>query len=212
MKTQFATIIATVALLVGTTTLTFANNKTDNGGSVTSTAIPTNGNIDAIDVSGNVDVYLVNGDYDAVNIYSDYYGQNAVVKNNNGVLSIASYSADKLVVFVTVADLRSITAHDNAAVRSYGDALSAKSLDIDIKDNATAQLKLDVIGASVTADNKSNVQLTGTIDSYELAYSPSAKVNMDGVKSQAARKTQIEQPAYGRLHAMTFGVNAGLLN
>jgi len=211
MKTQFATIITTVALFVSTTTLTFANTKTDNG-SLVSTEIKTVGNIDAIEVSGNVDVYLVNGDYDAVNVYSDYYSQNAVVKNEKGVLQIASYATDKLVVFVTVSDLQSITANDNASVRTYGNALSAKLIDINIKDNATAQLKLDVIAASVTANNNSNVQLAGTIENYELNYSAAAKVDVDNLKWYAARKNEIEQPKTARVFATAFGVNAGLLN
>ena len=211
MKTQFATIIATVALFVSTTGITLANTKTDNG-NIVLTEVKTIGKIDAIEASGNVDVYLVNGDYDAVNVYSDYYGENAVVKNEKGVLHIASYAADKLVVFVTVADLQSITANDNASFKTYGAPLFAKALDINIKDNATAQLKLDVIAASVTANSSANVQLAGIIENYELNYSPLSKVNVDGLKWFAARKKQIEQPRNARMFATAFGINAGLLN
>ncbi|MFD0749376.1 GIN domain-containing protein [Mucilaginibacter calamicampi] len=211
MKTQFATIITTVALFVSTTTLTFANTKTE-GGNLVSTEIKTAGKIDAVEASGNVEVYLVNGDYDAVNVYSDYYGENAVVKNEQGVLHIASYAADKLVVFVTVSDLQSITAKDKAAVRTYGDALSTKLLDINIKDNATAQLKLDVVAANVTANSKANVQLAGTIENYQLNYSPVASINVENLKWKAARTKEIEQAKPFRVNAMAFGVNAGLLN
>ena len=94
MKTQFATIIAAVALFVSTN-ITIA--KADNG-AVELTQV---GNINKIEASGNVDVYLVNGDYDAVKVYDDYYSGNAVVKNEDGVLHIASYASEKLTVFVT---------------------------------------------------------------------------------------------------------------
>ena len=74
MKTQFATIIAAVALLVSTN---IPNAKADNGAAVELTKV---GAINKREASGNVDVYLVNGDYDAVKVYDDYYAGNAVVQ------------------------------------------------------------------------------------------------------------------------------------
>jgi GH25 family lysozyme M1 (1,4-beta-N-acetylmuramidase) len=90
MKTKFTTIIAIAALLISTN---ITNVKADNG-AIELTAV---GNIDKIEASGNVDVYIVNGDQDAVKVYDDFYGENAVVKNVDGVLHIASYSSDKLI-------------------------------------------------------------------------------------------------------------------
>jgi hypothetical protein len=206
MKTQFATIIAAVALLVSTN---ITNAKADNGAAV---ELPKVGTISKIEASGNVDVYLVNGDYDAVKVYDDYYGGNAVVQNDEGVLRIASYETDKLIVFVTVNDLKAITANDNASVRSYGDAFSAKGIEITLNDQAVAQLKIDAVGATITVNDEARAELAGTIENYELNYAVAATVNNDSLQSRASRKKQIEQPKSIRTYAVAFGINAGLLN
>jgi hypothetical protein len=187
MKTQFATIIASLALLVSTN---ITNAKADNG----AVELPKVGNISKIEASGNVDVYLVNGDYDAVKIYDDYYGGNAVVQNEDGVLRIASYATEKLIVFVTVSDLQAITANDNASVRSYGDAFSAKGIDITLNDQAVAQLKIDAVGATITVNDEARAELAGTIENYELNYTNAATVNDDNLQSRANRENKIEQP------------------
>jgi len=208
MKTKFTTIVATVALLLSTTCVTFANTKTDNG-SLIATEIKTVGNIDAIVASGNVDVYLVNGDYDAVKVYSDYYGKNAVIKNEDGVLSIASYAPDKLIVFVTVNDLQEITANDNASIRTYGNALYAKGLNINLNNQAVAQLKVDAIGANVTVNDSARAELAGTIENYQLKYSANSTVKNDNLKTYVSRKNKIELPKANSLTAR-FRMHASL--
>jgi|SRR5215217_6137074 len=214
MKTKFTTIIAAVALLVSTSTLTFAGVKTDdNGAAVTSTEIKGIGKINAIEANGNVDVYIMNGDYDAVKVYSDYYGENAVVQNVDGVLHIASYTEDKLMVLVTVNDLKSITANDEAFVKTYGDALSAKGLSIDLNDEAVGVLKLDALGASITVNDDARADLYGSIENYDLSYSPSATVNKDQLTSLVSRTKTIEKPKFSHMHAFArFRNNAPILN
>ena len=203
MKTQFATIIAAVALFVSTN-ITIA--KADNG-AVELTQV---GNINKIEASGNVDVYLVNGDYDAVKVYDDYYSGNAVVKNEDGVLHIASYASEKLTVFVTVNDLQAITANDNASVRSYGDAFSAKGIDITLNDKAVAQLNIDAVGAKIIVNDEARAEFAGSIENYELNYVATATVNNDDLKSKASRKNKIEQPKTIRTHAIRFAMQANL--
>ncbi|PJJ79214.1 GIN domain-containing protein [Mucilaginibacter auburnensis] len=214
MKTKFTTIIATVALLLSTSTLTFAGVKTDdNGAAVTSTELKQVGKIDAIEASGNVDVYIMNGDNDAVKVYSDYYGENAVVQNEDGVLRIASYGNDKLMVLVTVSDLHSITANDEAFVKTYGDALSAKSLLVDLNDKAVAVLKLDAIAAGITVNGDARADLYGMVENYSLARSATSTVNKDQLESYASRVKTLAQPKAARTHAfVNLGANAALLN
>lgn len=203
MKTQFATIIAAVALLVSTN---ITNAKADNG----AVDLPKVGNINKIEASGNVDVYLVNGDYDAVKVYDDYYSENAVVQNVDGVLRIASYATDKLIVFVTVDDLNEITANDNVSVRSYGDAFSAKGIEITLNDHAVAQLNIDAAGAIITVNDQARAEFAGTIENYELNYAASATVNNDNLKSSAGRQKQIEQPKNIRRYPMALRMQASL--
>lgn len=203
MKTQFATIIAAVALLVSTN---ITNAKADNG----AVELPKIGDISKIEASGNVDVYLINGDYDAVKVYDDYYSGNAVVQNEDGVLRIASYAADKLVVFVTVNDLQAITANDNASVRSYRDAFSAKGIDITLNDQALAQLNIDAVGATITVNDKARAEFVGRIENYELNYAATATVNNNNLQSYASRENKIEQPKTIRRYPMALRMHAGL--
>ncbi|MGY3212257.1 GIN domain-containing protein [Mucilaginibacter sp. HD30] len=203
MKTQITTIIAAVALLVSTN---ITHAKADNG-AVELTQV---GDISKIEASGNVDVYLVNGDYDAVKIYDDYYGGNAVVKNEDGVLRIASYASEKLTVFVTVNDLQAITANNNASVRSYGDAFSAKGIDITLNDQAVAQLNIDAIGATITVNDEAHAEFAGRIENYELNYAAAATVNNDNLQSHTRRENKIEQPKPTRAHGIRFAMHASL--
>lgn len=202
MKTKIAILIALVALLI--CNITYA--KADNG------AVELNkvGTISKIEASGNVDVYLVNGDNDAVKIYDNYYGENALVQNDGGVLRITSYDTDKLVVFVTVNDLKSITANDNASVRSYGDAFLAKGIDITLNDQALAQLNINAVGAAITVNDEARIELAGTIQNYELSYAAAATVNNDSLQSYARRENKIEQPKNSRTLAPRFRMQASL--
>src|ERR1700743_1778652 len=117
MKTKNLTLIALFAVIFGTATVAKA---TTIAGSNDITVLTNVNNINKIEASGNVEVYITNGDKDQVKVYNNYYAQNALVQDKDGVLRISSYNTDKLVVLVTVSDLRSITASDNAAVKSYG--------------------------------------------------------------------------------------------
>jgi hypothetical protein len=202
MKTKIAILILLVALIICNITLA----KADNG------AVELNqiGTFNKIEASGNVDVYLVNGDYDAVKVYDNYYGENAVVQNEKGVLRIASYDTEKLVVFVTVNDLNEITANDNAAVRSYGNAFSAKGIEITLNDQAVAQLNIDAVGATITVNDKARAELAGTIQNYELNYAVAATFNNDGLQSYASRENKIEQPKPVRRGPMAFRMHASL--
>ena len=202
MKTKIAILIALVALIVLNISYAKAND-----GAVELTKV---GAINKIEASGNVDVYLVNGDYDAVKVYDDYYSGNAVVQNEDGVLRIASYATDKLVVFVTVNDLQAITASDNASVRSYGNAFSAKGIDITLNDQAVAQLNIDAVGATITVNDEARAELAGSIENYEVNYAATAKVSNDSLQSRSSRKTQIEQPKNIRRFPMALRMQASL--
>ena len=203
MKTKIAILIALVILIF----TTISNAKTTDNGAVTLTQAS---HISKIEASGNVEVYLVNGYYDAVKVYHNYYSQNAFVQNEDGVLRIASYATDKLVVFVTVSDLEAITANDNATVRSYGDAFSAKMLDITLNDDAVAQLKLDAVAANLSVNDDARVELAGTIGNYHLNYATSATVDSDSLRTEASRINKIEQPKTIRIAPMALRISASL--
>jgi hypothetical protein len=190
MKTRIITLITLVTVL-SATSLTYAA-ATTNDDQVT--VIATESNINKIEASGNVEVYITNGDKDQVKVYDDYYAQNALVQDKDGVLRISSYAAGKLVVLVTVVNLRSITATDNASIRSYG-TFSAIGLDVKLDKNASARLKLDVFAANVTITEGAKADLSGSVNDYDLNYSRSAKINSTGLVAVNSTKNNITKKA-----------------
>lgn len=205
MKTKFATIIVAAALLIGTSTLTFANTKADDG----AVTLSDSGHISKIEASGNVEVYITNGKEDGVKIYNDYYGENAMVQNDEGTLRIASYKTDALVVLVTVTDLRAITANDNAIIKSYKGSLSALSLDIKLNNKAIASLGLDAVAANISVNDQARADLSGMVENYHLDYSKTAVVNKADLEAYSSTEREIDQPQRIRL-ARGFVVTAGL--
>jgi hypothetical protein len=173
MKTGIITFITLITILLSVNVTKAATKNTD--GHQTAVLVATN-NINKIEASGNVEVYITNGDKDQVKVYDKYYDQNALVQDKDGVLRISSYTAEKLVVLVTVSDLHAITANDNASIKSYG-KLSVIDLSVVLNNNASAQLKLDALAANITLNNRSAANLSGNIFDYSLNYSQSSTLN-----------------------------------
>ena len=173
MKTRIVTLITLLTIILSVT-ITKAATKDGNNNN-TAVLVATN-NISKIEASGNVEVYITNGDKDEVKVYDKYYEQNALVQDKDGVLRISSYTADKLVVLVTVSDLRAITASDNASIKSYG-TLSAIDLSVTLNNNASAQLKLDAFAADFIVNNHATANLSGNVYDYSLAYSQTSTIN-----------------------------------
>ncbi|GAA4087872.1 GIN domain-containing protein [Mucilaginibacter panaciglaebae] len=173
MKTRIVTLITLLTVVLGisvSSAATINNNITE-----TPVLVATN-NINKIEASGNVEVYITNGDNDQVKVYDKYYAKNALVQDKDGVLRIASYSGDKLVVLVTVSNLQAITAYDNATIKSYG-KLSLIDLTLVLNNQASAQLNFDALNANITLNNRAKAQLSGSVVDYNLAYSPSSTLN-----------------------------------
>jgi hypothetical protein len=174
MKTGIITFITLITILLSVNVTKAATKNID--GNQTAVLVATN-NINKIEASGNVEVYITNGDKDQVKVYDKYYDQNALVQDKDGVLRISSYTAEKLVVLVTVSDLHAITANDNASIKSYGSKLSVIDLSVVLNNNASAQLKLDALAANITLNNRSAANLSGNIFDYSLNYSQSSTLN-----------------------------------
>jgi hypothetical protein len=91
MKTIILTIATVATLIAGTVSSSYAttNNKVE-------TTLTHIGNINKIEVRGNVEVYVANGTKDEVTVNNNYYAESALVQDENGVLRISSYKAEKL--------------------------------------------------------------------------------------------------------------------
>ncbi|MGY4536833.1 hypothetical protein ACVW0P_001247 [Mucilaginibacter sp. UYNi724] len=174
MKTSIFTMVAVMIMAVVTTTNTYANVNNNNDEAVT---VLTNVNkINTIEIHGNVELYVSDGTADQVKVYNKYYSESALVQSKNGVLRISSYKNQKLVVWVTAADLQSISAYDNAEVRSFG-KLEKLDLEVNLYNTATADLNVEAYKATVNVNDNAKVNLTGNVNDYNLTCTQPANVS-----------------------------------
>jgi len=173
MKTIILTLATVVATAFGSAN--FAKAATNNNNTA-QTILAHIGNINKIEARGNVEVVIANGNKDEVTVNNNYYTESALVQDENGLLRISSYKTEKLVVYVTVTDLRSIAAYDNASVKSDG-RLSVINLNVSLYNNAYAGLKLDNYSADITVNDKAKADISGSAIEYNLTYSSESTVN-----------------------------------
>ncbi|WP_448699416.1 GIN domain-containing protein [Mucilaginibacter sp. AW1-3] len=186
MKTITLTIATVLLFILTISTPGHAATKNNNIETVLSNV----SNFTNIEVAGNVELYVSTGEANNVKVYDSYYNQNALVQEQNGVLRISSYKTEKLVVWVTVADLHAITASDNAVVKSFG-KLTAIDLNLNLKDKASAQLDLDVSNAAVVLNGDAKAKLSGFAGESIMTVDPSAHLN---VAKLTAGKNEIKAP------------------
>ena len=188
MKTIITTILAIGVLAMVSNNSTYAATK-NNGGEV-STILTNVSHINKIEIHGNVELYVSDGSADQVKVYNQYYAESALVQSQNGVLRISSYKAEKLVVWVTANDLRAISAYDNADVQSFG-MLSKIELDVDLYNNATAELNLETYKTNLTVNDNAKATLTGSVSEYSLKYADTASIVNDNLITVNESKTQV---------------------
>jgi hypothetical protein len=172
MKTKFLSIIVLAAAALSFTTPAHAATAK----SATYTILTDVSHINKIEIYGNVEMYVSDGAIDQVKVYDKYYSESALVQNKNGVLRISSYKNQKLVVWVTAADLRSISAYDNAEVKSFGN-LSKIEFDVDLHNNASAKLNLDAFSANVTLTDHAKAALSGNAEQFSLNHNQASSMN-----------------------------------
>ncbi|MFD1255598.1 GIN domain-containing protein [Mucilaginibacter terrae] len=179
MKTQFLTLITLVALVISTSNTAFATTHTEDKNAIVLTEAA---NFSKIEVRGNVEVFISDGVTDQVKVYNKYYSESAMVQNRNGVLRIASYKNEKLVVWITVSDLRSLTAYDNAEIKTFG-KLSAINLDLNLYNNATAKLDVNMFTANININDRAKADIKGDVQECYLTHDRSATVNSTALKT-----------------------------
>ncbi len=157
---------------LGITKTTYAATANNN----TVTVLTDISTINKIEVHGNVELFISDGSADQVKVYNKYYSESALVQSKNGVLRITSYNTEKLVVWVTANDLRSIAAYDNAEVRSFGD-ISKIEFNVDLHNNASAKLNFDAYSANVTVSDQAKADLSGTATEFSLNRHVASNVN-----------------------------------
>jgi hypothetical protein len=185
MKTQIITLFAALVLGAGIANTTYAAAaKNENVTVLTDVSA-----INKIEVRGNVELYISDGQTDQVKVYNKYYAESALVKSRNGLLTIASYKAEKLVVWVTAADLRAVSVYDNAEVKSFGN-FSAIEFSVDLHNSASAKLNLDIFSASVSVSDQATAILSGRVNEYDLKYNHAENVSDANLKAAHGSKIQ----------------------
>ncbi len=181
MKTSIKNLIAatlTVVVLAGATLTTKANDKAV-------TVLSDVKKVNKINVSGNVELILVQSDNESVKVYDNYYTKNALVQQKDGELRISSYEKEKLTVVVYVSNLSSITASDNATVKTNG-KFSALALDVNLNDNAKAILNTNTISLNTNVKGNADLTLTGTTLEYSALVNNSSKVSMNDFAAESS--------------------------
>jgi len=172
MKTTILSIATVLLIIFSISTSGFAASKATGAQTVLNDVA----NISQIEVHGNVELFVSTGETENVKVYDSYYSQNALVQEQDGVLRISSFKAEKLVVWVTVNQLQSISAYDNAEVKSFG-KLSTIDFSLNLNNNATAKLDLDVSDATIALNGNAKASLSGYADESYIELSQAAKVN-----------------------------------
>jgi hypothetical protein len=184
MKTTILTIFSALVLSTGIAKTTYAASAKNENVTVLNDISA----INKIEVHGNVELYISDGATDQVKVYNKYYAESALVQSANGVLRISSYKAEKLVVWVTANDLRSVSAYDNAEVKSFGD-LSKIEFNVDLHNTSSAKLNLEAYSANVTVNDQAKANLSGTVSEVDLKYSHAENVNYTNLVTEHASKT-----------------------
>lgn len=191
MKTKVFSLIAIAALALGTVNYSKAETgKISKNNAEVSTTLTEVHNVNKIEIRGNVQVFVSSGAAENVKVYNHYYAEDAFVQNQNGTLKIASYGAEKLVVWVTVKDLQNLSVYDNAEVKSFGN-LSAINLDVNLYDNATANLNLDSYNANFNINGRAKANLSGFVNECQLNYATAATVNQSKLQAEHLTATRI---------------------
>jgi hypothetical protein len=184
MKTTLTAIATVLFMVLGFANIACANTVKNDAGIVLNDI----SKINKIEVYGNVELFISSGPADQVKVYNRYYAENALVQSQKGVLRISSYKTEKLVVWVTVNQLSSINAYDNAEIKSFGN-LSGIELDVKLNNNASANLDLDTYSASITLSGNAKAELKGNTNEYSLTRNATSNVNSNGLVYAHASET-----------------------
>lgn len=161
MKTKILSLTLLAVVLAGFTKNTYAAASAGSNYTVLNDIKA----INKIEVRGNVELFISDNATEKVTVYNKYYAESALVQSKNGVLRISSYTPEKLVVWVSSESLRSVSAFDNAEIKSFG-KVSKIEFNIELHDNASAKLDFDVYSANVTLRDNATIELSGTVEEF----------------------------------------------
>jgi len=197
MKTSIKTLIAAAVTTVVLTSSAFAS--TDEQKSTNAVTILNQvKNINKLVVSGNVEVFLIQAPTESVKVYDSYYSKNALVQQENGVLRISSFQKETLQVAVYVNTLSSIQASDNAVVKTFG-KVGFLSLDIILKDKASAEIESNTISLYTSVKDNANLKLSGSTEDHTAVLGSVAQMSMSLFTAANSSVTSIASPVIANI-------------
>ncbi|HWD89735.1 MAG TPA: DUF2807 domain-containing protein [Mucilaginibacter sp.] len=176
MKTKILSIIVLFAALTGFTTNTNAAVAANSNLTVLNDIKA----INSIEVRGNVELFISDNAGEEVTVYNKYYAHNALVQSKNGVLRISSYNNEKLIVWVNSQNLRSVSAYDNAEIKSFGNVAKIE-FNIDLHDSAVAKLSFDSYSVRVTMRDNATAELSGRVEVFGMDRNTASMVISNGL-------------------------------
>ena len=189
MKKVILSIFTIATFVIGTTNFSKAATLNHDA----ATTLTDISSINKLEIHGNVTVYISDASSDQVKVYNKYYSESALVQTKNGVLNIASYSPEKLVVWVSANQLSSVSVYDNSEVKSFGQ-ISKIEFNVDLHDNASATLNLDVFSANVLVNDHAKADLRGSAVQFSLSHNVAASVNNYNFKADHFTENKINFP------------------
>ncbi|RKR83081.1 hypothetical protein BDD43_3282 [Mucilaginibacter gracilis] len=202
MKTKILSIATILFVVFSISSKSFA---VSNNNDVTTTLTDMS-NINKIEVHGNVQLFISNGVSDKVKVYDSYYSQNALVQEQNGVLRISSYKAEKLVVWVTVADLRGISAYDNATVESFG-KFSGLDFNLSLNNNASASFDMDCAEANIALNDDAKANISGMASESSIVVNQAATLNSTQFYAERLTQKRITPVVTAKVEADELALN-----
>ncbi len=190
MKKVILSIFTIATFVIGTTNFSKAATLNHDA----ATTLTDISSINKLEIHGNVTVYISDASSDQVKVYNKYYSESALVQSKNGTLRISSYAPEKLVVWVSANDLRSVSAYDNAEVRSFGQ-ISKIEFNVDLHDSASAKLDLNTYSANISVNDHAKADLNGSADEFTLSHNYAASVNNFNFSAVRFTENKINFPA-----------------
>lgn len=202
MKTSIKTLFAAVLTLVVLTSSAFASSDVKSNNFTVLNQVK---NITKLEVKGNVDVILVQASTESVKVNDSYYSKNALVQEKDGVLRISSFEKERLTVTVYVRNLASIEAADNATVKTFG-KMSFLSLDVILKDKATADIDATTINLYTSIKDNASLILSGATTEHYAILGSQAKMSMEQFTADSTTVNTIA-PVYAKVNVARHAVN-----
>ena len=166
MKTSIKTLLATglTALVLSSAAFTTFANDTTKKKTVSAKEM----NVNMVVVTGDVDVYLIQSNKEDIKVVPFGDGEvNIDFKKSGAKLLINNAGNNRATIYVYLKDLKRIDASNTAKIKTQGN-FNLEALQIFLKDDAKANVKVNTKSLYTVIKDQSNLKLSGTAGDHQL--------------------------------------------